>query len=182
MRSPKAAFVFINPTYRNISSNPGYEGPRFPFIGVSYFWKVLSDSGWISRRLVEDIAIQGWGENVISNLVYELNRKSIYITNLVKCTLHHGDYPEKKYFDYHLPLFERELELLNPKRIITFGTLTTQYITDKRLVFKEYFRNPSKLYSVYGEIRTYPCYFPVGRGNPKLARKILRSIKKDISS
>jgi hypothetical protein len=34
---PELMLILINPTYRNLSSEPKYKGARFPFIGVRQF-------------------------------------------------------------------------------------------------------------------------------------------------
>lgn len=172
---PKVALVFINPTHMNISSHPEWKGRRFPFIGVTRFWHILSDSGWLTKRVFKRLEDNQWGEDRVNELENELLSRRIYITNLVKCTFSHGDYPERKYFDYHLPLFKKELSLVKPKAIISFGGLATKYLTGETLVFKKYFRNLQRL--KYKQIPVYPCYFPVGRGNPKLAVQVLRELK-----
>lgn len=173
-KSPKVAFVFINPTHTNISSSPDWNGRRFPFIGVTHFWQILSDSGWVAREKIENIKRHGWGKEIIDHLVEDISNREIYITNLVKCTLPHGDYPEKDVFDYHLPLFDKELRIVKPKAIVSFGGLAAKYLTGKNLVLRKYFLNPGPL--VYRHIPVYPCYFPVGRGSPKLASQVLRQL------
>ena len=174
-RKPKVVLVFINPTHTNISSNSNWNGSRFPFIGVTRFWKVLSDSSWLSSEMIEELNEIGWTRKTIKNLDSELYDRRIYITNLVKCSFPHGDYPEKKYFDYHLPLFKKELSIVKPRAIVSFGGLTTRFLTEKNLVLKNFFNNSKSL--TYGYIPVYPCYFPVGRGNPKLATEILRKLR-----
>ena len=174
-KNPKVVFVFINPTHSNISSNTNWRGVRFPFIGVSRFWRILADSGWVAAERVEDIKRHGWNEETIKNLEDDLSNRGIYITNLVKCTFPHADYPGKEVFDYHLPLFEEELSVVTPKAIVSFGTLITSYLTGKDLTFKKYFNNPKPLR--YRDVAVHPCYFPVGRGNPKLATQVLKGLR-----
>jgi len=170
---PKTALVFINPTRQNVSCDPKWNGPRFPFIGVTRFWKILADSGLISK----DFVLSGWDEGKARGLLSKLRRKKIYITNLVKCTQNHGNYPEKKVFDYHLPLFFKEMDIIRPRAIIAFGALTTKYLTGRNIKMGEYFKRPEPLnYRNMKEIRVYPCYFPVGRGSPKLATEVLRKL------
>lgn len=173
-KNPKVALVFINPTRTNISSAPDWKGGRFPFVGVTRFWQILADSGWIAEGAVAKFGNFGWNEDAIKLLEEDLQKKGIYITNLVKCTYPNADYPKKGVFDYHLPLFEKELKIINPKAIISFGGLTTKYLTGENLIFKKYFENPKSLR--YGDVTVHPCYFPVGRGSPKLAEQVLRKL------
>ncbi|MFV1917208.1 MAG: uracil-DNA glycosylase family protein [Patescibacteria group bacterium] len=172
--NPKVALVFINPTHTNISSAPDWKGHRFPFIGITRFWQILAVSGWIAKGTVTEFDNFGWNKGTIKLLEDDLHKKGIYITNLVKCTFPHGNYPEKKYFDYHLPLLEKELSIVRPTAIISFGGLSTKYLNGENLTFKKYFVNPHHL--EYKNIPVYPCYFPVGRGNPKLAIEVLRKL------
>lgn len=174
-KNPKIALVFINPTHLNISSDPDWRGRRFPFIGVTRFWQILLDSGWIAKEIVSAIKRSGWSIDASTMLDSDLVKGGIYITNLVKCTFPYGDYPERNYFDYHLPLFKKELSIIKPKAIVSFGGLTTRYLTGKDLVLKNFFNNPKSL--TYRDIPVYPCYFPVGRGNPKLATEVLGKLK-----
>lgn len=176
--NPKVAFVFINPTHTNISSHPSYQGRRFPFIGVTHFWQILADSGWLPKETIEEIKKDGWNSRAVKSLEGKLRARGVYITNLVKCTFSHADYPEKEVFDYHLPLFKEELKMVKPKSIVSFGALTTKYLTGKNILLKEYFKNPKPLKttnSFSGPV--YPCWFPVGRGNAKLASKVLRELR-----
>lgn len=173
--NPRVALIFINPTHTNISSNPNWKGRRFPFIGVTRFWQIFSDTGWVTKDVIENIKRNGWKESAATLLDDDLAKCGIYITNLIKCTFPHGDYPEKGYFNYHLPLFEKELSIVKPKAIISFGVLTTKHLTGESLVLKRYFDNHQPL--EYGQVPVYPCYFPVGRGNPKLATGILKDLR-----
>lgn len=173
-QSPKVAFVFINPTHTNISSRQAWHGRRFPFIGVTHFWRIFSDTGWVAKKVIENISKNSWTEDEAEHLEKDLVKRGIYITNLVKCTFPHSDYPVRKYFKYHLPLFKRELEIVEPNAIIAFGGLTIKHLTGQNLVLKNYFDNPQPL--AFGRIPVHACYFPVGRGNPKLAKQVLREL------
>lgn len=175
--NPKVVFVFINPTHTNISSHPSYQGRRFPFIGVTHFWQVLRDSGWIEKGIIENIKT-GWNKETINAIEKDLINRGLYITNLVKCTSSHGNYPEKKVFNYHLPLFEKELKIVKPKSIISFGTLTTKLLSGRNVIFKNYFKDPQTLRTnIVFSARLYPCWFPVGRGKRKFARGVLRELR-----
>ena len=51
-RNPRYCFILINPTHLNISTRPGYRGPRFPFIGVRQFWRILHRAGLLGEEVL----------------------------------------------------------------------------------------------------------------------------------
>ncbi|GMR18915.1 MAG: hypothetical protein BMS9Abin34_037 [Patescibacteria group bacterium] len=185
-RNPKFLFLFINPTHRNISSHKDYSGERrFPFIGVRHFWKLFARAGFIDSGLIEDIYRNGWQTKDEERIEDNLIKEGVYISNLVKCTQPHPENPPKEIIRQELPLLKQEIRIVNPRYIVTFGKLPTKIITglDVRLIdclnavkTKQY----KKLDSVDilgNHFKVLPCFFPVGRGNPPKALKILKYIK-----
>ena len=54
--NPKYMFVFINPTYRNISADSMWEGKRRPWTGTKYIWKVFNNAGHFANDLLQEIS------------------------------------------------------------------------------------------------------------------------------
>lgn len=184
-QNPKYLFLFINPTYHNISSHAEYQGThRYPFLGVRYFWKLMSEAGIIKPEIVQDIYASGWKVEHENAIEQNLRDQNIYITNLVKCTQPHAEVPTSQVIAEDLELLHQEIRLVNPECIITFGKLPTKIITgeDIKLLDRlEAVRNnaskPMKSLMIEGKIfDVLPCYFPVGRGNPPKAKEILGHI------
>lgn len=179
---PEFCFVLINPTHRNISSRPGYSGPRFPFIGVRQFWRVLHRAGFISDETVAAVNERSWLPDTTQKALSDLRRHSVYLTNLVKCTMDNPDVPSKAVFDEDWPLFLREMEIIRPKRIIAFGSLTFEVLTGSKVALRTYYedviqRRQMPAYRMRA-IEDYPQavlpnYFPVGRGNPSASSELL---------
>lgn len=61
--------------------------------------------------------------------VLELNRSDVYITNLLKCRALDSESPSS--IDAHTcqPYLLKEIELIKPKLIVTFGEMAYRYIT-----------------------------------------------------
>jgi uracil-DNA glycosylase len=184
--SPNYCFVLINPTYRNLSTSPLYEGPRFPFIGVRLFWKVLNRGGFFADEVLEVVERKPWTRETTSAVLTELKRQSIYLTNLVKCAQPHPKVPGREVFVEDMPLFEREMLLVKPHTIVAFGQLTLSVLTGETLKLGEYYRRilaygiKSEFHFTLGDTMTipvFPNFFPIGRGNPRLAAEILGLIK-----
>jgi hypothetical protein len=159
---PKLMLVLVNPTYRNLSSAPDYKGLRFPFIGVRHFWRVLADGGLISKKVAYDLPLPvKWKKEDTEKIKRELVENKLFLTNVVKCCYNHSEYPQKQVVKSHLNLLEEEIGIVKPRRIVAFGGLVYKTLTK----------------SLKLEIPLISCYFPVGRGRPREAARILREIR-----
>jgi len=186
-RNPKFLFLFINPTHLNISSLKNYQGKRrYPFIGVRYFWKLLSEASFIDRKIVDEIYREGWQVEHEDKIEQSLNRNSVYVTNLVKCAQFHPDNPIKSVITEDIPLLKEEISIIRPKYIIAFGKLPVKVITGQDIRLSDYLEavktdqyQALNSISIFGKFyKVLPCYFPVGRGSPKKALEILRYVKR----
>ncbi len=173
---PRFLLLLINPTYKNISSRPEYKGPRFPFVGVRSFWRVLGKAGLINQKLAESLPLPSlWQKEHTISLQEELLKNSLFLTNIVKCTFSHSLYPPQKYFEYHREILKKELEIVKPKYIVAFGQLPFKFLTGKSIVLssifesKDHYKPKHRERITHFKIPVLPCYFPVGRGKPKEA-------------
>lgn len=91
--------------------------------------------------------------------------------------------PSREKIRKHFPILEREIELVRPRRIVSFGLIPFESLTKKKIKLGDYYRE----FSATGELKAFdagfgkfkakvtPCYFPVGRGNPARAVEILKA-------
>jgi len=186
-KNPKIMFVFINPTIRNISSDNKWVGPRFPFIGTKQIWRIFCKVGLFDARLLNIINKEPYWSLEFTNKVLEyLKQNELYITNVVKWTGKDATLPDSKKIKLFLPILKKEIEIVKPKYIITFGLIPFEALTKQKIKLKDYFENSIKNNSLkYFEIKInntntkiIPCYFPTGRGDPKKAIEILKLMKK----
>ncbi len=176
--SPELMLILINPTYRNLSSDPQYKGARFPFIGVRQFWKVLADGGLIDKKVAYGLPLRNnWHEKNTAQIKRELIRNKLFLTNVVKCCYDHSTYPNGKVVKEQKEILAEEIRIVNPKKIVAFGGLVYEILTGKGINLSEC-RNGEKNKEsevISGlNISVMSCYFPVGRGNPRKAAEILR--------
>src|SRR3972149_269595 len=130
--NPKIMFVFINPTARNTSSDQNWKGPRYPFIGTKSVWRVFHRAGFLTDSLISQIEENSdWSVEFASELEGFLRDRGLYLTNLVKWTGPDGSLPDRKKVDLFLPLMVREIEIVAPKYLVTFGALPYQYLTGR---------------------------------------------------
>lgn len=176
--NPRLMLVLINPTYRNLSSSPEYHGDRFPFIGVRQFWKVLADGGLVSKKVAYGLPPRAdWTLRHTKQLQRELMRGKLFLTNAVKCCYSHSAYPDTKVIHHQMKLLAEEINIVKPKKIVAFGGLVYKTLTGKPLKLSECWsgKQTEEAERISGlRVRVAPCYFPIGRGNPRKAAEILR--------
>ena len=182
LENPKYMFIFINPTYRNISSDPNWKGKRRPWTGTKYIWKIFHRAGHFDRDLLEEINQRNKWDISFADKVYKhLNDRSFYFTNVVKWTGENADLPDTYKINTFVPILQREIEIVDPQYIITFGLIPFTALAQKKIKLGEYYKKimankALRHYDLEISNKVYkliPCYFPVGRGNPKATIEIL---------
>lgn len=182
---PKVMFVFINPTHANISSNPNWQGPRFPFIGTKPVWRIFHKVGLFDDELIEKInASRSWSLELTDEVLNFLKAKSFYFTNIVKWTGSDATLPNSEKIKLFLPILGREIEIVQPFHIGTFGRIPFENMPNQKIKLIDYYSEVTKnkrlrFFDIeYNGFKTkiIPCYFPVGRGDPKKAIEILKLI------
>ena len=182
---PKIMFVFINPTHANSSSRKDWKGPRFPFIGTKAVWRIFHRAGMFDDNLMKEIETsKTWSIDFTNRVLEFLKSKSFYITNIVKWTGEDATLPNAEKIKIFLPILEKEIEIVQPEYIITFGLIPFENLTGTKITLGTYYEEVMKNKKVtwyeknYGCVKTkiIPCYFPVGRGNPKRAVEMLKLV------
>ena len=179
---PKVMFVFINPTKRNISSDKNWKGPRFPFIGTKQIWRIFHRSGLFDDELMHEINNSSiWSVEFTNKVLNFLQKQEFYITNIVKWTGEDATLPDSEKINLFLPTLEKEIEIVQPEYIVTFGLIPFERLTKQKIKLKNYYSeviNNKKLkFYLFKSSKIIPCYFPVGRGDPKKSVEILKLVK-----
>jgi uracil-DNA glycosylase len=178
---PNVMFVFINPTARNASTSRSWKGPRYPFIGTKQIWRIFHRAGLFDDMLMQRIeAEKEWSLKLAQDVERFLEKKGFYITNIVKWAGHDATLPDKEKIRLFLPLLKEEIGIVQPKHIITFGAIPYEHLTGNKTRLIDHFTACRKakrlLHTPYGNSRIIPCYFPVGRGDPKRAVELLQMV------
>lgn len=182
---PKLALVFINPTHRNISTQKKWEGIKAPWIGCNNIWKLFVDAGLIEESIYAKMLVFGkeWPEAFADEVYRHVQKRELYITNIVKWAGLDAKLPEKSKMEIYLPLLMQELGELNADKIVLFGQLTFDAVIrgmGLHYSFKQLneaaLKNSDIPYVPTRYGRIVACYFPVGQGikNVKKAEEILR--------
>jgi len=180
LKRPDIVLVFINPTARNISSKKSWKGPRFPFVGTNQVWRVLSNAGLVSGDFSQ-IRKGDWTVGFARGLERTLKKRKIALTNLCKETKPDGRNPGKEEIERGKKKLFREIGRMRPRAIIAMGLIPFEAIAGKKIKLKESAGKSFPAEILGRQYNVRPCYFPVGRGNPKKAEETLKLILKKLS-
>lgn len=166
-KNPDVCFVFMNPTGKNIASTKEWKGRRSPWIGTKNIWKLFYRIGIINRDLFDNIKSKKaceWTEE-FADLVYkEIENKKVFITNLGKCTqIDARPLPDRVLKEY-LELLYKEIEIINPKKIIVFGNQVSSIFLNKKICVKSVRRQEFKMKIEDKEYPVYSVFYPIGNG------------------
>lgn len=178
IRDPNIMFIFMNPTGRNVSSSLAWKGIRAPWLGTKQVWDIFHDLGFLPKEIYSQIkkfSPQDWNPEFSYILYSEICRKGVYITNLAKCTQTDARPLSNRIFKEYLDLMYKEIEIVNPCKIITFGNQVSSLILGKNISVSNYGGMKKESLLSYD---IYPTYYPVGQGrrNMPLAIERIRSI------
>ena len=165
--NPNICFIFMNPTGRNIASELSWKGRRSPWIGTKNIWKLFYNIGLLDEDIYLEIQRRKgkeWDEE-FADLVYEnVSNKKYFITNLGKCTqIDACPLPDSVYLEY-LDLLYKEIDIIKPKKIITFGNQVSSIFLNQKISVSEWRKNKTKFKIKKQEYDVYPVYYPVGNG------------------
>jgi DNA polymerase len=114
-----------------------------------------------------------WTEKFAEKLYEELAAKKVYITNLAKCTQIDARPLKDNVFKDYLAYTLKELVLLEPKHIITFGNQVSSILLDKAIKVSEYPPGKYEKLSIKNKVyKVYPTFYPVGQGTRNMPQAI----------
>ena len=185
--NPDICFVFMNPTSRNIASSKSWKGLKSPWIGTKYIWSLFFRLNLLDKAIYERIrSIKGkeWTEDFASEVYDNVCKHRYFITNLGKCTqIDARPLPDSVYKKY-LHLFEKEIEIINPKVIVLFGNQVSSLVLNDKISVSQCRK---KLFNLDINGKKYKCYsvfYPVGNGRFNIDKSIedisyvIKSLKK----
>ncbi len=165
--NPDICFVFMNPTGRNVASELSWKGRRSPWIGTKNIWKLFYQIGILDEEIYKEIQNKkgkDWDESFADKVYEEVTNKKYFITNLGKCTqIDARPLPDSVLKEY-LDLLYKEIEIIKPKKIITFGNQVSSIFLKEKISVSEWRKQKTKIKIKKEEYEVYPVYYPVGNG------------------
>ena len=165
--NPDICFVFMNPTGKNIASLKTWHGRKSPWLGTKNIWKLFYNVNLLSEESynkILEMKPKDWDYDFCDYIYDEINNNKVFITNLGKCTqVDARPLPDEvlaKYLDF---LF-KEIDIIKPKVIITFGNQVSSIILNKKISVSETRKQSHELVVNNNTYKVYPVYYPVGNG------------------
>ena len=173
--NPDICFVFMNPTGRNIASQPGWKGPFHPWLGTKQIWDLFFATNLIDEDVYNKIkSLKGneWTQDFCNEVYDNVKKHKIFITNLGKCTQIDARPLKDNYFLDYLPLLEKEIKIIKPKVIVLFGNQVSSIFLNQKISVsqtrKQYFE---KVLSNQ-KYKCFPIFYPVGNGRFNIDKSI----------
>lgn len=173
--NPDICFVFMNPTSKNIASDPTWDGIRAPWIGTKNIWDLFVATDLFAIDIYNEIKkrkANEWDKEFAKIVYDEVKRNSVFITNLGKCTQIDARPIQNSVYEKYLNLLEQEIEIVNPKVIILFGNqVSTVFLNEKISVSQ--CRKKEFIKVINGkEYKCYSIFYPVGNGRFNIDKSI----------
>ncbi|MDE5539176.1 MAG: hypothetical protein K2J20_01670 [Bacilli bacterium] len=165
--NPDLAFVFMNPTGRNISANKDWQGIKAPWLGTKNIWKLFYKLNLLSEDIYQEILrikASDWTESFAKAVYEDVAKHKYFITNLGKCTQVDARPLADEVYKKYLTLLKKELEIVKPKVVIMLGNQVSSIILNKKISVSRA-RRQVFLKTIKGiTYRFYAVYYPVGNG------------------
>jgi len=174
-KNPDICFVFMNPTSKNIASDPYWDGIRAPWIGTKNIWDLFVATDLFNIDIYNEIKNKKateWDKEFAEKVYSEVKRNKIFITNLGKCTQIDARPIQNSVYEKYLSLLEKEIEIVNPKVIILFGNqVSTVFLKEKISVSQCRKKEFIKIINDK-EYKCYSIFYPVGNGRFNIDKSI----------
>lgn len=174
-QNPKICFVFMNPTKKNIAASKDWQGLKAPWIGTKNIWNLFYRVGLLDEDIYNKIkSIKGsdWTENFADEVYNDVKKYEYFITNLGKCTqVDARELPDSVYRKY-LSLFEKEIEIINPKVIILFGNQVSSIVLNKKISVSQCRKKEFEKIINGKKYKFYSVFYPVGNGRFNMDKSV----------
>ena len=174
-KNPDICFIFMNPTGRNIASSKDWKGIKSPWIGTKNIWDLFFAVDLLDEEIyktIKAIKANDWTEKFAEEVYENVKKHKFFITNLGKCTqIDARPLPDKVYKDY-LELMKKEIEILNPKKIILFGNQVSSIVLGEKISVSQV-RKKEFVKEINGnKYKFYSVYYPIGNGRFNIDKSI----------
>jgi len=167
IHNPQICLIFMNPTGKNISSSKQWTGLKAPWISTKNIWKMFFQLGLFKEDFYNKIKTkkpEDWCYKFADEVYKKVKDNSIYITNLAKATQTDARPLKNEVFREYLNLLKKEINIINPQIIITFGNQVSSIILNKNIKISDYRKKHENLKIGNKNYKIFPVYYPVGQG------------------
>ena len=174
-KNPDICFVFMNPTGKNIASDPSWKGRRSPWIGTKNIWDLFYKLDLMDEKIyrkIKEIKGTDWTEEFAEEVYKDVENNRYFITNLGKCTqIDARPLPDSVYKEY-LELLKKEIEIINPKAVVLFGNQVSSIVLGEKISVSQCRKKLYKRAINGKEYDFYSVFYPVGNGRFNIDKAI----------
>ncbi len=166
-KNPDICFIFMNPTGKNIASNKSWKGRKSPWLGTKNIWKLFYKVNLLSEEVfkkIQEKKPKDWDYEFCDYVYEEIENNKIFITNLGKCTQIDARPLLDKVLKKYLNLLFKEIDIIKPKIIITFGNQVSSIILNKKISVSQNRKIGHEIKINNNVYKVYSVYYPVGNG------------------
>lgn len=184
IKNPKVMFIFMNPTAKNVSAQKNWQGLRAPWLGTKNVWNIFYELRLLSEnyyKKIKEMRPDDWTNNFAKSVYSELKNKKVFVTNLAKCTQLDARPLSNETFKQYLNMMFREILLIKPCAIVSFGNQVSSILLEKPVSVSKYTSTRNETLKIGDKVfKIYPTYYPVGQGrrNMELAIERIKEIIK----
>ncbi len=123
----------------------------------------------------EGVPFVGEAGKLLTSIINAMgfDRQDVYIANIVKCRPPRNRNPEPEEAAACLPYLERQIELVQPKVIVTLGAVPLQFLMDRRGITKNRGR-----WLIYKNVDVMPTFHPAFLARkPEAKREVWEDMK-----
>ncbi len=166
-KNPDICFVFMNPTGRNLASEKSWKGRKSPWISTKNIWKLFYQVELLDENIYKQILDKkpkDWDYDFADEVYKNVSDNKIFITNLGKCTQIDARPLTDEVLSSYLKLLEKEIDIVNPKIIISFGNQVSSILLDEKISVSQCRKKSFIKHIGSNEYKVFPVYYPVGNG------------------
>ena len=157
----------MNPTGKNIASDKSWQGRKSPWLGTKNIWKLFYKVNLLNEEVFNEIQEKkpkDWDYEFCDYVYEEIANNKLFITNLGKCTQIDARPLSDEVLKKYLNLLLKEIDIIKPKVIITFGNQVSSIILNKKISVSENRKTCHEIEINKNKYKVYPVYYPVGNG------------------
>lgn len=178
INKPNLFFIFMNPTWKNISADKKWQWLQAPWLGTKNIWKLFHKIGLIPKNVFDQISSMkalDRKQDFCLDLYRWLAQDKVYISNLAKCTQSDARHLHDNVFKEYLKLIFQEIDMIQPKKIICFGNQVSSILLGKNIKVSDYQKDEHEEINIKNKTyKIYPSFYPVWQGMRNMGKTIIR--------
>ena len=135
------------------------------------FYKINLLDECIYEKIIQKKPCE-WNEEFADVIYDNVEKHKYFITNLGKCTQVDARVISNSVYEKYLNLLLKEIEIIKPKIIISFGNQVSSILLNKNISVSQCRKQYYTLNVSNNIYKVYPVYYPIGNGMMNIDKAI----------